>query len=241
MIKIMKQDFKNEQCADYRAGTMDTGDHFKNGANPKSQMNGWKISFNKKELLKTILFLNIGIAFPVFMQSCATMTVAAEHSIPVEKLDEGVSYMGGDVQLAFPLKKWDLVLALGGAQISEPDSQLLEDEQISYSNKIFYGEFGFGASYFFSRKRIQPYIGVDLLVPYYKYIKGNGIDSNEGSGIGSSVIDKNTLCLRPRVGMRCYLSNDVALTFNTSLRSWNNRTLIIPSIGVTFALRKKGL
>jgi hypothetical protein len=196
-----------KQHADYSESVMETGDHFKNGASPKSQR-------NRGIVRKCILYLLV-ISSICIMQSCAVATLRARHA----SLSEGYScsviglqwqqeliQKEGNISSQKPYN-WYLFYGLGFLNFDDKD----EERYLSgLSSPKIGANFGLGANYLLLKGRTQPYIGLDYDSFFHSKNK----------------INVMYMSIVPHVGLRYFISPFTAITGNAgySISSVNMTT-----------------
>jgi hypothetical protein len=211
-IVFMKKYFK--QHANLSRGAMETGDHSKNGASPKSQTSRENISkiSGKMKTVKTISFLVAVITITLFMQSCAMVNLNERYAL----LSNDISVVSTDIQGA---------LILRGAD--QADQEVIMDATMTLGIGIMSKgresatcySFAFGGIRYFSKKRLQPFWGYDL------QFTGSKIAS-----IGH---------VTPYLGLRYFVSPKVSLIGNVGyLAGYGGKFQhgVVPSMGIGFSL-----
>jgi hypothetical protein len=200
--------------------TMESGDHYKNGASPKSQT-------IRRNLRNGIFYLLIILSVSL-LQSCVMMTLRGNHAL----LNNNVTYSGVDVQLTMPSSpsfNIDCYAGAGKLDFTNTDLGIQHKDSASFTG----ASVGIGASYYFMTKsRLQPFAALEV---------------HDLIGTGEENYKIPYITLTPKVGIRYYLSNRIALNGTLGYQMGRNEVEnvtynlqgLMPSIGITFVVSAK--
>ena len=206
--------------ADYSVGVMETGDHSKNGASLKSHTSRGNIFV--LSLIVSIFLLN----------SCQVVSLTGRQAT----LSEKSSYTSVIYQCSWPVAKQspvELHYSFGVGSVKFDNIDSFENFNV-----------GAGLDYFFSRKRFQPYLGIDV----------NNIGYTDESKEEKFKKEYNYVNVTPNLGTRFFLSNRFAINaslgyqfgwgkskFNNVTGAKNTFSGIAPSIGISYVIMLKDI
>jgi hypothetical protein len=187
----MKKYFK--QHANLSRGAMETGDHSKNGASPKSRTSRGN---------KNIVIVGFIVLSAWLMQSCApTSGLNASYTM----LPNNNSYSVAELRQDFPIKKFSLGTSLAIGEFKQPNEREKERESLV--------SVGIIPMYYFSLNRWQPFIGCQFDInPSFK-------ESDTQTDLTKESFDFDGYgIITPHVGLRFFLSNKFAINGNVGYK-----------------------
>jgi hypothetical protein len=216
--------------ADCSERVMETGDHFKNGASLKSLM-------SRRNIGKGIFYVS-AILFVCLIQSCAMLTLRGHHAM----LNHNTTYSGADVQITTPFDPhFSIACHLGAGKLDFSKSDL-SYSGMDYTSSIA-PSLGLSLNYFFSAKRLQPFISVEVNDLFWY-----GSELEEDNKKNDANYIRNTYVTAiPKAGLRFYISKKIAVNGSLGYQfGWADIENIkqefkgfMPSIGISFSIGSK--
>ena len=189
--------------------------------------------------MKIFKLLPLLLLIIMTIQSCAVVSLRGHQA----KLSKNSNYQGADLAITTPFDKFNFEFYVGAGNLDINKSDLPYDEDIKKELNNWTYSIGLGGTYYFTKKRLQPYVSLELLT----FPLGSEDDKKKNEESGYKILKGYYRTMTPKTGVRFYLTNRIALNaalgYQMGLLKINDVSSKIkglePSVGLTFVLAKK--